>query len=275
MDEVRKDQRAAVPIPDDFEPPTRDPSSIRVAQPKGIARQGRREVLAALAVALGAPVRGQAANLRGALPWIPEQTEPPQPVSSGGWRFFTAEEAETVEALVERLIPPDPEFPGGKDAGCAVFIDRQLAGPYGASEGLYTAGPFHAGSKEQGAQSPVNPREHYRKALAALDQNCRKSQGGKRFLELGDEDKDKIITGLEDGSIDLGDQKGAFFKQLLKDTQQGFFADPIYGGNRDLVGWKLIGFPGARYDYRDWVGRHNERFTLPPVGIADHPNWKE
>ena len=52
-----------------------------------------------------------------------------------------------------------------------------------------------------------------------------------------------------------------FFELLLKNTQEGFFADPIYGGNRDMVGWKMIGFPGARYDYRDWVERHNR--TLP------------
>jgi gluconate 2-dehydrogenase gamma chain len=140
---------------------------------------------------------------------------------------------------------------------------------------LYTSGPFHDGTKEQGPQSPVDPADHYRKALAALDDHCRNAHGGKRFSELADADKDAVIAGLEEGSVDLGDEKGGFFKQLLKDTQQGFFADPIYGGNRDMVAWKMIGFPGARYDYRDWVDLHNERFPLPPVGIADHPDWKE
>lgn len=268
MDKVGKDLRT--PVRPGSEYPAQD-----VGQRQAISARSRREVLTALALALGAPVQAQAAILHDALPWMPEQTEPPKPVAAGSWRFFTADEAATVEALVDRLIPPDPEFPGGKDAGCAVYIDRQLAGPYGVSEGLYTTGPFHAGTKEQGPQSPSLPGDHYRKALAALDEHSRKSQNGKRFVELGDADKDKIITGLEDGSIDLGEEKGSFFKQLLKDTQQGFFADPIYGGNRDMVGWKMIGFPGARYDYRDWVGRHNERFPLPPVGIADHPNWKD
>jgi gluconate 2-dehydrogenase gamma chain len=195
-----------VPAADGFEQQAPDRSSVGVAPTHGIARRGRREVLAALALALGAPVRGQAAILHGALPWMPEQTEPPQPVSPEGWRYFTADEAATVEALVDRLIPPDPEFPGGKDAGCAVFIDRQLAGPYGVSEGLYTAGPFHSGTKEQGTQSSIDPRDHYRKALAALDEHCRKSQGGKRFVELGDADKDKVIAGLEDGTINLGEE---------------------------------------------------------------------
>lgn len=234
----------------------------------------RRDVLGAMALALGgAPLRGHAAIIQGALPWMPDKTQPPQPVSPGGWHYFTDQEAGTIEALVDRLIPPDPETPGGKDAGCAVFIDRQLAGPYGSAESLYTSGPFQPGTKEQGPQSPVNPADHYRKALAALDGYCRKTYGGKGFAELGNDDKDKIVAGLEDGSVDLGDDKGSFFKQVLKDTQQGFFADPLYGGNKDMAGWKMIGFPGARYDYRDWVERHNERFPLPPIGIADHPDW--
>ena len=72
--------------------------------------------------------------------------------------------------------------------------------------------------------------------------------------------------------LDGADGK-AFFELLLKDVQQGFFADPIYGGNRDMVAWRMIGYPGARYDYRDWVGRHNERFPLPPVSITGRADW--
>ncbi len=76
--------------------------------------------------------------------------------------------------------------------------------------------------------------------------------------------KDAVIAGLENGKIKLGGKPMArVFQQILKDTQQGFFADPIYGGNRGMASWKMIGFPGARYDYRDWVDRHNERYPLP------------
>jgi gluconate 2-dehydrogenase gamma chain len=110
--------------------------------------------------------------------------------------------------------------------------------------------------------------------LAALDQHCRDAFGGKPFAQLPDERKDEVITGLENGSLKIAGTEG-FFHQLLNDTQEGFLADPIYGGNRDMVAWKMIGFPGARYDYRDWVDRHNERFPLPPIGIAQHPDWKE
>ena len=65
----------------------------------------------------------------------------------------------------------------------------------------------------------------------------------------------------------------AFFQLLWQNTKEGFFADPVYGGNRNMVGWKMIGFPGARYDYRDWIDKHNQPYPLPPVGLADHPDW--
>ena len=235
----------------------------------------RRKVLGAMALALaGAPARGDASLLQGSVPWVPEHTSPPPALEPRGWTYFTAEEADAVEALVDRLIPPDPETPGGKDAGCAVYIDRQLAGPYGRDEGLYNSGPFNEGSKEQGPQSSLKRAQLYRQGLAALDKHCREANDGRPFAELNDEQKDAVIGDLENGKIDLGVKGGSFFKQLLKDTQQGFFADPIYGGNRDMVAWKMIGFPGAHYDYRDWIDRHNERIPLPPVGIANHPDWK-
>src|SRR6202012_1037536 len=107
----------------------------------------------------------------------------------GGWRYFTAHEAATVEALVDRLIPPDPQTPGGKDCGCAVFIDRQLAGPYGRNEAFYMAGPFQLGTKQQGPQSALTLAQQYRKALAAFDAACLARLNGKAFVALSDEQK--------------------------------------------------------------------------------------
>jgi len=218
----------------------------------------------------------RAAIIKGGLPWKPGSGDPPAIVTPGGWHFLTPREAATVEAFVDRLIPPDPETPGGKELGCAVFIDRQLAGPYGRSESYYMEGPFQDGTEQQGPQSPVTPAQHYRTSLAALDAACHEKFGGKRFVELSDDRKDEVIKGLEDDSLKLKDTDGKeFFKLILKDTQNGAFADPIYGGNRDLAAWKMIGFPGAHYDYRDWIDRHNQRVTLPTVGISVHPNWSQ
>jgi gluconate 2-dehydrogenase gamma chain len=235
----------------------------------------RRELLATTAVSLFfSTSSAQALTIQGNLPWAPNAGAPPTPVRPGPWVYFTPEEGAAVEALVDRLIPPDPQTAGGKDAGCAVFIDRQLAGPYGSHEGLYMRGPFANGTPQQGLQSPVTPAERYRQSLAALYKYCRANYAGKPFGELSDDQKDKVISGLEQGSVKLDGANGqVFFEELLRNTQEGFFADPVYGGNRDMVGWKMIGFPGARYDYRDWVERHNQRYPLPPVGIIGRPEW--
>jgi len=83
-----------------------------------------------------------------------------------------------------------------------------------------------------------------------------------------------VLTSLEKDEIKFNPVKGkAFFDLLLQNTIEGFFSDPIYGGNRDMVGWKLIGFPGARYDYRPYVKLHNQRLSLAPVGIIGRAGW--
>jgi gluconate 2-dehydrogenase gamma chain len=212
--------------------------------------------------------------VKDSLPWVPNAGSPPAAVHPGPWVYFTPEEGAAVEALVDRLIPPDPQTPGGNDAGCAVFIDRQLAGAYGSAEGLYMRGPFAEGTPQQGDQSPLTPAVRYRRSLAALDKYCRTTYAGKSFTQIPDTEKDKLLSGLEKGDVQLEGASGqAFFELLLQNTQEGFFADPVYGGNRNMVGWKMIGYPGARYDYRDWVERHNQRYPLPPVGITGRPEW--
>ena len=218
----------------------------------------------------------RAAVVKGGIPWQPGAGDPPNAVSPDGWKYFTPQEAATVEAFVDRLIPSDALSPGGKETGCAVFIDRQLAGPYGRFEGYYMAGPFQQGTKQQGMQSPLTPAQHYRKALLALDSACRAKYSDKSFADITDEQKDEVIKSLEDGSLKLdGTDSQDFFKLILKDTQNGFLADPIYGGNKDMASWKMIGFPGAHYDYRDWIDKHNQRIPLPTIGVKNHPNWSQ
>ena len=234
----------------------------------------RRDILAAAAILIMAQRSGRAEIIEGRAPWRPRAGNPPKPAVTDRWVFFRPDEAETVEAIVDRIIPPDPETPGGKGAGCAVYIDNQLAGAYGSSEGLYTQGPFQKGTPQQGAQSALTPAGFYRSALADINNHCKAKYGGKSFAQLPDQTKDEMLGELEKGVIQLRDQDAkTFFKHLVKDTREGFFADPIYGGNRDMAGWKMIGFPGARYDYRDWVSRHNERYPYPPVAIQGRAGW--
>lgn len=234
----------------------------------------RRQLLAGAAyLALGSS-RAGATIIFDHLPWTPNAGNPPTTVAVGPWLFFMGNEGRAVEALADRIIPPDSETPGGKDSGCAVFIDRQLAGPYGHQDGLYVRPPFQKGAKNQGHQSEKGPMQEYREGLAALDKACKERLGGKAFSELSDTDQDRVLNGLESGDFKLDDVDGkAFFEQVVKDVQMGFFADPIYGGNRDMVAWKMIGYPGSRYNYLDWVSRHNEKFPLPPVSMTGRAEW--
>jgi gluconate 2-dehydrogenase gamma chain len=88
------------------------------------------------------------------------------------------------------------------------------------------------------------------------------------------EQQDTVLGELEEGKAKLQNVDAkAFFKQFLLNTQEGYFADPMYGGNKDMAAWKMIGFPGARYDYRDFVDQHGKRYPLPPVAIYGRPDW--
>lgn len=215
----------------------------------------------------------RAAEYAGALPWKPFAALPPDPPPGGRWYVFTPEEARTVEAVVDRLIPADELSIGGKEAGCASFIDRQLAGSYGSSDRLYMQGPFAAGLPTQGYQGSATPAGRYREGLAALNKHARATLGDKAFFELAPAEQDKVLQDFEAGKVEYKPAAG-FFNLVLQNTMEGFFADPIYGGNKDMAGWKFIGFPGARYDYRDYVTAHNKPFPLPPLSIAGRPEWK-
>ena len=238
----------------------------------------RRDVLTGAAALVLGEKLACAEVIAGKMPFEADAVALPLAVDPNGWRYFSAAEAACMGAIADRIIPPDPETPGGKDAGCAVFIDRQLAGSYGHREGLYNRGPFQDGSRQQGPQSGENPAQQYRAALAAIDRHAvaytNGGRQGRSFAELSPEQQDALLKGIEAGELELQGLDGKkFFENLVTDVQQGFFADPLYGGNRDMCAWKMIGFPGARYDYRDWVSRHNEPYPHPPVGIQGRSDW--
>lgn len=208
-----------------------------------------------------------ARTYRGAMP-RPTGAAVPEAVVGSGPAFLSREETAFVEAAVARLIPVDALGPGALEAGCALFIDRQLAGAYGRAETWYMQGPWPEGDEQQGFQSRMSPGETYRAGIRAVNEHCRSDFEGRTFNELAPADQDRLLTQLEKGELELkGVEATGFFAMLLQNTIEGFFADPLYGANRDMAGWKLVGFPGARYDYRDAVGKHGERYDLPPVAL--------
>ncbi len=189
---------------------------------------------------------------------------PATPATHG---YFSGDETRFMDAAVSRLIPADELGPGAKEAGVTFFIDRQLAGPYGRAETWYMQGPWQKGTEQQGYQLKLTPAELYRAAIADIDAYCRKNLG-KPFAELDGAAQDKVLKGLESDDVKLERVKAKqFFDMLWENTRQGFFADPMYGGNRGFAGWKLIGFPGPRYNYVAEIDQYGKRYTQPPVGI--------
>ena len=187
--------------------------------------------------------------------------------NAAGPAFLSDEEKHFLEAATERLIPGDANGPGATQAGVTRFIDLQLNGPYGLAQTWYMRGPWQEGTEQQGYQSKMTPAQLYRTAIRNIQEYCQQ-QYGKRFEELPPNTQDDVLHGLEKGSITLADAPSkTFFDMLWQNTQEGYLADPMYGGNRDFAGWKLIGFPGPRYNYVAEIGQFGKPYTLPTVGL--------
>jgi gluconate 2-dehydrogenase gamma chain len=222
---------------------------------------------------LGAPPQ----TLRGSVPWQQGTADAPPGASGSGYVFFGPAEALFIQAAVARLIPHDEVGPGGVEADVPFFLDRQLAGPFGRGDHYYLGGPWPKGTPEQGYQSRFSPAQLYRAAIAAIDKYVGAHFNGVAFSKLATDDQDRVLKGLESGEINLDDSVDAksFFAMLLQNTKEGYFSDPIYGGNKDMAAWKMIGFPGAHYDYKEWVARHGEPVPYPQVGFKGRPGWTE
>jgi gluconate 2-dehydrogenase gamma chain len=242
----------------------------------GSAVAGTAGVAAAAAKLHDGELGGPPQTISGAAPWQEGTADAPPGVSGTDFRFFTPAERKFIEAAVDRLIPPDPVGPGGVEANIPFFLDRQLAGPFGRGDHYYLGGPWKKGAPEQGYQMRFSPAQLYRAAIAAVDQYVSGHFNGAAFAGLAAADQDTVLKGLEAGTIQLGggvDAK-AFFAMLLQNTKEGYLSDPIYGGNKDMAAWKMIGFPGAHYDYKEWVTRHGEPVPFEPVSFMGRPGWR-
>jgi gluconate 2-dehydrogenase gamma chain len=199
-------------------------------------------------------------------PGAGSQQGSPQPNQAQPYLFFSAPEAAFMEAAVDRLIPPDEVGPGANEAGVVTYIDRQLAGAWGAGEKLYRSGPWQAGTPSQGYQLPFTPAELFRNALRGIAQQA---QQGTAFDKLPGNEQDAFLTRLQNGTQDLeGVPARQFFESLLSLTIEGYFGDPAYGGNRGGRAWAMIGFPGAYGNYYDLVDKHGIAFDVPPRSLA-------
>jgi gluconate 2-dehydrogenase gamma chain len=178
------------------------------------------------------------------IPAEPIRVDPQEPVKVP-LRFFTADEAGVIQAACERIFPSDESGPGATEAGVVIYIDRQLASPYGKDKYRYTKGPWIPSTPEHGYQGKETPQEVYRAGIRLL---------GSGFAGLSAEQQDQRLEGVE---------KTYFFDLLHMHTLEGMFCDPMHGGNAGLVGWRLIGFPGPVMSYRDKIEEYYGKAYRP------------
>lgn len=182
--------------------------------------------------------------------------------------FFTDSEKVFLKAAVDRLIPADQHGPGAVEAGVVHYIDLQMAGSWGRGEQFYRHGPFKKGTPTQGYQLEYTPAELFRRSISAIQTHF--AGQGTSFDKLTADQKEAYLTSLEKGESDLnGVPSNTFFDFLWKHTVEGFFSDPIYGGNKNKAAWKMIGFPGAYADYFNLVDKHGVEFHREPLSIGD------
>jgi gluconate 2-dehydrogenase gamma chain len=182
--------------------------------------------------------------------------------------FFNADEVLFIEAACERLIPADELGPGALGAGVPNYLDKQLGGAWGAGERLYRSGPWQPGTPTQGYQLPFTPAELFHTSLRAIIRHLDALKTP--FNDMSTGNQDAYLKSLESGAHDLdGVPSAVFFDMLLKMTVEGFFSDPVYGGNRDMAAWRMIGFPGAYADYFETVDRHGVKFEREPMSLAE------
>jgi gluconate 2-dehydrogenase gamma chain len=193
-------------------------------------------------------------------------------VTPAGYEFLNLDEAAFVEALVDHMVPADELTAKGTDLGINIYIDRALAGAWGKGDRLYMQGPWKQGTPNQGYQLPLTPAQLYRAGIEATNAYCRKTYGGKTFDRLDAAQREEVLKGLSEAKIKFDDglPVRVFWGTLYQTVIEGMFSDPIYGGNRDKAGWRLIGFPGAIAVHRDNVAKYRGKpFPTNPVGIAD------
>jgi gluconate 2-dehydrogenase gamma chain len=160
----------------------------------------------------------------------------------GHGAFLNNDDSVTIAAFAERLMPSAPGKPGATDAGVLNYIDLALAGAYS------------------------DMQDFYRRGLAALDAYCRKTHNA-AFAKLDAAKQDEVIAALEQNKSTgfSWPSAPAFFNTVRTHTMEGMFADPVYGGNKDFAGWRLVDFPGAQPLFSPEDLKSKEAFRRAPI----------
>jgi gluconate 2-dehydrogenase gamma chain len=200
---------------------------------------GRRNFL------LQAGIAGVASVAKGGAAAANPTAGPTANTAADTYHSLGPDEAAFIEALVNVMCPADELSPSGVDCGLAIYIDRQLAGPYGKGDGRYQRGPYRHGKPQSGLQLPLTPEQFCKAGIAAVDAACVRDRG-EPFAALRVAEADAVLVDIADGRItDASLSLTSWFNDILYPLfVEACFADPMYGGNRNAVFWKMIGYPG-------------------------------
>jgi gluconate 2-dehydrogenase gamma chain len=191
------------------------------------------------------------------------QTDPYKP------NFFNAAEWAFVTAACDRLIPHDEHGPGAVELGVPEFLDRHMQTPYASGDIWYMQGPFLEAAPEFGYQGRLPLRDILRVGIKGIDAYSASHNAGKKFAELSAAQQDEMLKAAEGGKLKLDDISAKlFFSSFLAEVRNWYFADPKHGGNKGMGSWKMIGYPGMRADYLDWVTVRDKPYPIPPVDLA-------
>jgi gluconate 2-dehydrogenase gamma chain len=183
--------------------------------------------------------------------------------------YFNPAQYATLIAICDRLIPSDEVGPGAVESGVPEFIDRHMQTPYANGAIWYMQGPYLEAAAEFGYQGKLPLREILSVGLDALDAHGKSAFNGKAFADLERAQQEDLLKQTQSGKLELeGIPAKTFFSYLLGEVRNGYFSDPKYGGNKNMGAWKMIGYPGARADYIDWVAIRDKPYPLPPVDQA-------
>ncbi len=187
------------------------------------------------------------------------------------WVILTPQQVAFFTAAADAIIPKDELSPSGSECGIPVFIDRQLASAWGGGDRMYRAGPFVKGTPEQGYQLPLTPHQFFVAGIQAANAWCEKTYG-KAFDRLEPAKRDEALTAMQKGTAEFdGLDSKQFFTALLTINMEGFFSDPVYGGNRNKASWRMLGFPGLPAIYAEKVEEYRDKryVVTEPQSIAD------
>jgi gluconate 2-dehydrogenase gamma chain len=221
---------------------------------------------AAVATALTTPAEPAQAQVPA--PSVPGSAA--APAAGEAYLTLTATEAAFLSAAYDTFIPADSLSPSGTECGLVTYIDRQLAGAWGNGARFYRGGPFQQGKPEHGYQLPLTPREFFAAGIRAANAWSHKTYG-KDFDRLNPTDRDAALKAMEQGKAEFPDFNAKpFFEALYQSAMEGFFADPIYGGNRNKASWRMVGYPGLPASYGAKAEAYRgKKINIEPQSIAD------